>query len=281
MSDLLRDYLNKRISRRALLQSVGVAGGLAVLGPTSAFAQNVIYTPGAPGGATTAIESVDDILNIAATAEALAVTALTAAVANATASPAKLTLSALELDIIKAAAAEEQAHYDFLVSAGAKPLTTTFSIPDPKILTDHTTFFSTILAAETIFVAAYMSATREFATMGNGTLAQYAFQIGGVECEHRTLARIALGDDPPNDKAFETPLFSQVSQAAGLLAKLGFLSPTASNAATYTAAIAATARSYGTVGTGVTNLTPTSAATGVAADLLKVCGVSCPGPSSS
>ncbi len=212
----LESGLSRRVSRARLLAAAG-AGVAALTLPQIAHGQTTPTT-----------ESTQDIINIADTAEHLAVTLLTAAVNNAS----QLGLSAgggLLLAVVQAALAEEQYHADFLEANGAKTLTDTFTVPDPQILTDPTTFFTTVEAAETIFVGAYMAATREFSTMGNATLAQYTYQIGGVEAEHRFLARAALAlggnamDIPPNNKAFETDVVYTVADAATMLKQLGFI----------------------------------------------------------
>ena len=79
-------------------------------------------------------ESVQDIINIAATAEALAVTALGGALQSAAAG--NLELNEEQQQVVAAARAAEQAHYDFLVAASAKALTLEFTLPDEQIVAD-------------------------------------------------------------------------------------------------------------------------------------------------
>jgi hypothetical protein len=126
-----------------------------------------------------ACESIQDILNIAATAEALAVTALGGALDNA--QNGKLDLNDEQQAMVRAARAEEQAHYDFLVSAGAAPLVKEFTLPDEKIVTDVPTFLTTVIKLEEAFIAAYMAAAQEFAVACEQDLVQYALQIVAVE----------------------------------------------------------------------------------------------------
>jgi hypothetical protein len=171
-------------------------------------------------------ETVQQIINIAATAEAFAVTALGGALANAAAG--KLALSAPQIRALTAARAEEQAHYLYLTGAGAKPLTTTFTIPDPKIVTDVPTFLTTLIVLEEIFVAAYLAAAQQFAMLGRPRLAQLALQIGAVEAEHRVGVRSFAIDagvltGTPNDVAFEKALFTSVGGAANVLRSQGFI----------------------------------------------------------
>jgi len=183
----------------------------------------------APRDGALACESVQDIINIAVTAEAFAVTALGGALANA--ANGTLALNAEQIQTLTAARAEEQAHYEYLIGAGAKPLTTTFTVPDPKIVTDVPTFLRTLITLEEAFIAAYIAAAQEFAILGEARLAQVALQIGAVEAEHRAGVRfyaIQAGviSGTPNDVAFEKALFTSVGEAAAALQQLGFIGGT-------------------------------------------------------
>lgn len=197
-------------------------------------------------------EDVSTIINIAATAEAMAVTLLGAAIAGAAGydnADGSKGLAAPLVSILKAAQSAEQAHYAYLTGAGAKPLTTTFNIPDPKIASDTTTLFKTIEALETAFISAYEAAAMEFAAMMKPDLVKVALQVGAVEAEHRALARLALGDALPHNVAFEAAQFATVGDAANALKQLGFIGGTG------------TAVSYGDYAgkvdnSGMTELTP-------------------------
>ncbi len=176
--------------------------------------------------AAASCEGIQDIINIAATAEAFAVTALGGALDNA--ANGKLALNAEQQQTIKAARGEEQAHYAYLIAAGAKPLTTTFTVPDVKIVTDVPTFLKTLITLEEAFIAAYLAAAQEFAILGQGRLVQVALQIGAIEAEHRAGVRfyaVSAGviSGTPNDVAFEKALFGSVGEAAAALQKLGFI----------------------------------------------------------
>ena len=171
-------------------------------------------------------ETTQQIINIAATAEAFAVTALGGALHNAKAG--KLALNEVEIRTFTAARAEEQAHYHYLTHSGAKPLTTTFTLPDDDIVTHVPTFLKTVIRLEEIFIAAYLAAAQEFVSLGQIRLAQVALQIGGVEAEHRAGARFfaiqaGILSGTPNDVAFEKAMFSSVGKAAELLEHLGFI----------------------------------------------------------
>lgn len=171
-------------------------------------------------------ESGQDILDIAVTAEALAVTALGGALQAAGAK--KLGLNAEQVQFVTAARAEEQAHYNVLVAAGGKPITTTFTLPDPKIVSDVPTFLNTVIGLEEAFVAAYMAALQVFSIWGKPDLVQLAYQIGAVEAEHRAHARfyaVSAGviSGVPNNVAFEKAMFTSVGAAADALKQLGWI----------------------------------------------------------
>jgi len=171
-------------------------------------------------------ESVQRIVNIAATAEAFAVTALGEALQNA--AGGQLALSAEHQQALRAARAEEQAHYLFLTGAGARPLTTTFTVPDPRIVTHVPTFLKTLVILEEAFIAAYLAAAQEFSRLGKPKLAQIALAIASVEAGHRVAVRffaIEAGvlTGLPNDVAFQKSKFASVGEAAVALQKLGFI----------------------------------------------------------
>lgn len=177
----------------------------------------------------TTCETVQDIINIAATAEAFAVTALGGALASA--AQGNLALSPEAVGTLVAARAAEQAHYDFLTGAGAEPLTLTFTVPDEAIVTDVATFLTTLVTLEEAFIAAYIAAAQIFAIRGEARLAQVALQIGAIEAEHRAGARFfaiqaGILSGTPNDVAFERALFTSVGQAAMALTDLGFIGGT-------------------------------------------------------
>jgi hypothetical protein len=171
-------------------------------------------------------ETVQEIIDIAATAEAFAVTLLGEALAAS--ERGEFPLNPDAVGTLTAARAAEQAHFDVLTGAGAEPLTMTFTVPDPDLLTNVGMFFTTLISLEEAFIAAYTAAAQEFAIQGNADLAKLALQIGAVEAEHRAGARffaIEAGaiSGVPNDVAFEKALFTSVGQAAAALMDLGFI----------------------------------------------------------
>ena len=238
VENVLRDKQPQRyggaLDRRTLFKGLASAGaGLAVLGlvgglPAVAAAA---VTSKAPTGAALPADTTQAILNIADTAEHLAVTYLGYVLAKA---PLPANVAA----ILRAARYEEYVHLRTLESAGAKPLTTTFSLgagatPNLALVTDTATALATIEAAEGLFVAAYLAAVADFAAASNWKWAQYCAEILGVESEHRVLARVALGATPPNNRAFEAASEPSVQAAAATLSALGFLSPQGANSFPY------------------------------------------------
>lgn len=220
--------LNARISRRSLFKSAGVAGAGLAMGSALSFGSNnaLLRQAGVMRTVAQSDETIQQIIDVAVTAEAMAVTLIGGAVDSAMMGGYNQEIPGIVVDILQAARAEEQFHYEYLVEAGAVPLTTTFTIPDTALLSDYTTLFSTVVALDTAFVGAYMAAARRFAELGQPELVKVAYQIAGVEAEHRVLANYALGTRPANDFAFYPSMFNHVSEAAQALIDLGFIGGT-------------------------------------------------------
>lgn len=202
------------IGRRGLFKLGGVAGlGLALtqLGALQALAASN--------------ETVADIIDIAATAEALAVTLTGAVIAGASKYGNGKGLSAMLVTWVKAIQAEEQAHYQYLTAAGAKALTLTFTVPQnlADITTDSQALLKFVVAAETVFIGAYTAAAQEFSDLGQPALSKVALQIASVESQHRVLANYGAGAMPPNNVGFESAPYASVGDAAGVLKNLGLL----------------------------------------------------------
>lgn len=166
----IEELLASKGSRGHFLKGAAVAGATLGLGTTVASAAGLEKVMKAKMP-----ESAQTILNIAATAEAAAVTALYhvhVAVGqghlnvNGIGVPPKTLVA-----IVRAALREEQDHYAFLTGAGAKPLYHSFTFP-MQIFERATETLKFFLTAETVFVAAYMAANREFSEGGMSTLAQ-------------------------------------------------------------------------------------------------------------
>jgi hypothetical protein len=170
-------------------------------------------------------DDVQTILNLAATAETLAVTHYYSIIMSRT-----FDLADDEVVYLKFALDQEQAHLEFLNANGAKSLTSNFYVP-AALLSDKAVFVQVTDTAETAFVGAYLAATRRFADLGNSRLAATAAQVACVESQHLALAR-DIGGLVPNEATLALPVFFNVSNAVPVLAPFlnggsGFIGPVA------------------------------------------------------
>jgi hypothetical protein len=219
-----------RSSRRSVLKGTvaGVTGLAAVAGVVGAG--TLIAQRDQSGAAhaqnVDAAEPIQAILNVAVTAEQLAVTFYTQALAHAD----KLGFGeAARLDIA-AALVEEQIHEQFLAKQKAKALTSKFSFPfGRQTFEKMDAFIKVQQQLETLFVAAYIAAAREFAVLKRPDLVQIAMQIGTVEAEHRALGRAIGGLRPADNHAFSPALLKNVGDAVTILKKDGYLTPKGNN----------------------------------------------------
>ncbi|GGJ67895.1 ferritin-like domain-containing protein [Deinococcus aquiradiocola] len=169
-------------SRRTLLRYL--TGGVAVAGFDQAFGQRA--TLPSPGTS----ESPAQVLNMAATAEALAVTFYHHALSGATFGMNGDTRAHLH-----AMLAAEQAHLDLLGTLGGRPLTQRFSLP-VAVRTDAAAFAETGLHLERVLTGAYLAAAHQLAGAGHATLAATAAQLGASEAQHLTLLSHLAGYGP-------------------------------------------------------------------------------------
>ena len=183
--NVTEDLAVEKLSRRSLLTKFGAAG-------IGAAATAMLAGCGGSGGGNNGAASLDQqILNAAATAEALAVVTYSNII---NASPLYTTLVSNPADqaYLHAALEQEASHYNTLVGAGAVPLATTFYFPT-NMFSDVTfqLTLNTLLKLEYAFIAAYLIGIRDFSTSSKKVLAG---QILGVEAEHRALARVVATD---------------------------------------------------------------------------------------
>ena len=204
-----RDFFT-RTAKIAGATAMGAAG-IKLLQP---LAIRAAYAGTAPS------DTILDIINIAATAEALAITFYTHALKHG-----QLHLVNIKANkpYFQAAVSQEYAHLQILESLGAKPLTTHFYFPT-NMFTDQPTFFATAITLEEYFISAYLAAAVEFAgtystgiTTPNLVAAGLAAQIGGIECEHKALLNVANNATPPNNVLIESALLTSVGGAVGPL----------------------------------------------------------------
>lgn len=162
------------------------------------------------------LEDLAGVLNLAATAEALAMTFYYRAIV----SEFFIRLPTNYQAYFRAALDQERFHYQFLSQAGATPLATAFYFPPRTFgFDDFGVFIKTIERLETEFMSAYLAAARRFTEMGQPVLAEIAGQIIGVEAEHRIIGREleGLAPPPPNDLCFERTTFECPAQIYGAL----------------------------------------------------------------
>lgn len=212
---------------RAQLLSAAAAGLALVSLPAGTRAQGTTrpgtfefpYYPQVRGSYTP--EGVTDILNMLTTMEGFVVANLTTELS----APIPVGLNPLIVSTEQASLVSALAHWQFLQSIGGTSLVDAYTAPAPPALSLAVLQRKEFIT--TMFVAAYMTAARQFAELGQPTLVKYAFQTGGDHAEHRALARAMQamsgvpGTNPAPNKAFETDLFLHVRDAYRVLDGLG------------------------------------------------------------
>lgn len=169
------------VSRRNLIKTVGVGTSAAALFAAGLFGSEAHAQ--APAG-----DDPQTILNLASTAEALAVTAFHSII---TLSDFYGNLPAVYQNYLKSALTQEQAHFDFLVANGARPLANQFFFPD-GILQSLALYVYVTDVLEGVFIGAYLASVRRFAELGRPDLAWTSASVMGIEAEHKALNR-AMG----------------------------------------------------------------------------------------
>ena len=182
--------LAPRSSRRSMLKGtmvgatgLGAAGGLAALGvyvtqKNEQWWQLMLQVQTSRMAFLSRLPTlkIKTILNIAITAEELAVVFYSNVIKNAN----HLGFSNAGFLDIEATLIEEQIHQIFLAKQGAKALTNKFSFPFGNDTFRNFNHFITVQQQmEALFVAAYLAAGKEFAQLGRPDLVQIAAQIGG------------------------------------------------------------------------------------------------------
>jgi hypothetical protein len=199
----LEDSSHGARSRRGFLKrSAAVGGGIAAASFLQAFGL----------GNVRAIEDdMATIVNLAATAETLAVTFYYAALTGAT-----FLIGDEDMEALKRVMDAEMHHLQILQSFGGVSLTQQFYMPD-RVLADARIFVDTGLKTETVYAGAYLAATHQFAVLGQPKLAATAAQHGASEAQHLTqIAHIA--GLQASDLSLPAPMFYQMSDAIPALA---------------------------------------------------------------
>ncbi len=220
-------------SRRSFFASTAKIAGATALGAAGLGLVQPMAAAAAMRPATTSSDTTLDILNIAATAEGLASTFYFLAL-NSQHLPNVNNLA--NRNYFQAALIQEYSHLEILVSLGGGPLAKQFYFPE-GMFTNEAVFFPTASTLEDYFISAYIAAAMEFSgavstgiTTANPVALGLAVQIGGVECEHRALLRVAAGLNPPNNRIIESALVASVSDAVAPLTPFltggaGFVGP--------------------------------------------------------
>lgn len=193
--------MNTHYARREFLKRAAVAA--AALGFSGAFGVSRVHA---------ADDDVQTILNLAATAETFACTHYHRVLTS------RLRFTQKQLDYLRSALEQELIHLEFLNANGGESLAEAFYFPNGGFRTVNT-FANLTAVAETVFVGAYLAATRRFAELGNSLLAATAAQVAVIEGQHLALVR-ETANVLPNNVALAEPLYYNVSDAVPTLQPL-------------------------------------------------------------
>jgi hypothetical protein len=214
-----REAVSAGESRRSFFTRTAQIAGATALGAAGAGLLQPIAARAAMRRAKpTNSDTLQEIVNIAATAESLATTFYYNALAAGTSLPD--VNSTANQNYFQAATVQEFEHLNYLkIKLGATPVATQFYFPD-NMFTDESVFFSTALLLEEYFISAYLAAALDFSgavssgiTAANPFALGFAVQVMGVECEHRALLGVAANINPPNGIIIETALLDSVAAA--------------------------------------------------------------------
>jgi hypothetical protein len=198
---------NNGFSRRNFLKGTAVAAGASFVGFNALFGYEQLFAQGKG-------DDIPTILNLAATAETLAVTHYYNVLTDS-----KIALNPAETNELRAALDTEFQHLQFLNANGAKALASEFFFPK-NVYTDREQFSQITESAEASFVAAYLAAVRRIAELGNPLLAATAAQVAVTEQVHLALIR-QIGGRVPNHVSLGQAIFLNTSDAGPVLK--GFL----------------------------------------------------------
>ena len=218
-------HLKARISRAQLIRAAGAGIALGAL-PRAAAANGTATYPGngapaslsfpffPPVQGTYTTESILDILNAVITTRFLVADAVYFGITQGGLSGPALTSQQI-------GAARFQYEIDFFSSLGAKPVTTTATLT-PALFKDPALLARAQLATAVITMSMFITATREFAELGQPTLAKWMVQLAAREAESVQRARESAGN-PSLPNAFETDLFLYTRDGLDALRGLGLI----------------------------------------------------------
>jgi hypothetical protein len=165
-------------------------------------------------------DSLQSGLDALATMEAAAVTLL--GVARQRDQDGELDLGEDAVTVLRAAQCQDEQHYHALLAAGGVPIVDSFTLPE-QLVADRTALLVGVLELKAIGIAGYMALARAWATRGDGSQVEIAYQMGAVEAQHVSLAQALVGVSPANDRAFARWLFADPAEAVDALHALGLL----------------------------------------------------------
>ncbi len=163
---------------------------------------------GVPITLTTCPESIADILNTAATAEALGITFYYAATQGDFFSQ----LSATQQWYLQAALDEERSHLDFLLDHGAASPPDSFFFP-AAVFEERAQFLMLLDTLENTFISTYLAAIPQLHALGESLLAEIIAQILGVESAHRVLGRVLQGEKLPHNRCLAQAAYQCLGDA--------------------------------------------------------------------
>jgi hypothetical protein len=188
----------------------------------------------APAGATHDVTS-EDLLNAAATAEA--VTAIVATVGQESGRASGSGLDARARAVVQAAARADLTHHDVLSAPrlGGRADAQRIWVPD-DVFADGRALLRSLVALKDVLVNVYLIGATTFGNDGNGRFARFCAEIAGVEAVHRALCLDALGlfaadrvflrysqpEENPDAPGFNRAGFRRIESASRYLREAGF-----------------------------------------------------------
>ncbi len=176
-ADPAEALLGEPQTRRQLLGRAAV--GIAAAGGAASMVGKA--------AAATSVDSRAAVLNFIATQEQFGVTFLTEAIGRAPGTP-----SAQFVPVLKAANTTEFDHVTALKKLGAKPLVTSYWIPDAAFGGGGAGLFASLEAVETIELSMYLIGVTSMTQQKNAFGARLYAEAMATESEHRVLARVAF-----------------------------------------------------------------------------------------
>ena len=212
-----KEAVNTGTSRRDFFARTATLAGATVLGSAGAGLLQPIAAAAATRPTKGNNDTLQEVINLAATAESLAVTFYYQALENVAGLPD--VNNAANRNYFQAALTQEFEQLQILKQLGAVPVTEMFYFP-PGMFTDESVFFPTAILLEEYFISAYLAAALDFSgAVSTGIPTAFPFGLGfavqvlGVECEHKALLGVAANITPPNSVIIETALLKTVMDA--------------------------------------------------------------------